>query len=32
MASANHKLSKGPGFTTSLELKQPQDGAGVHQR
>ncbi len=32
IASVNHNLSKGSGFTTSLELKQPQDGAGVDQR
>lgn len=32
MASANHNLSKGSGFTNSLELKQPQDGAGGDQR
>jgi len=32
ITSVNHNLSKGSGFTTSLELKQPQDGAGVDQR
>lgn len=28
----HHNPSKGSGFTTSLELKQSQDGAGVDQR
>lgn len=30
--SVNHKVSKSAGFTTSLTLRQPQDGAGSDSR
>lgn len=30
--TVNHTLSRGGGFVTSLELKQPQDGAGGDER
>jgi hypothetical protein len=32
IASVKHKLSKGSGFQTELDLKQPQSGAGVDSR
>lgn len=32
ISSVKHKLSKGSGFQTELDLKQPQDGAGVDSR
>jgi len=32
IAAVTHNLSKGGGFTTELDLKQPQNGAGVDKR
>lgn len=32
ISSVTHKISKGSGFQTDLDLRQPQDGAGVDSR